>query len=204
MVQLPELEPARTTLYTEIPASRFGELLVGSLQQAGYDLRLGADAATSTLGYRVEPAADPRANAGKSIVPDAVTGAGADEAGDGALYTFLVNAGPVRLKRSYRVDLAGVRPATSMQLHGADARTLESSPALFGAPPRASSPRPTARVTTRAVPLRRELAATATVVAADIRTGPPRRLPEVTSFASATCSRPGAATTPICSPATRR
>ena len=160
MVQLPELEPARTTLYTEIPASRFGELLVGSLQQAGYDLRLGADAATSTLGYRVEPAADPRANAGKSIVPDAVTGAGADEAGDGALYTFLVNAGPVRLKRSYRVDLAGVRPATSMQLHGADARTLESSPALFGAPPRAE---PAALPASVPVPASR-LASTATVV----------------------------------------
>ena len=162
MAQLPELEPARTTLYTGIPASRFGEFLVGSLQQAGYDLRLGADAGAVTLGYRIEATVDAVANPGANAGSDAVTGAGPSGADDGALYTFLVNAGPVRLKRSYRVDLAGVRPATAMQLHGADARMLDSSSTAFAAPPRSSLPPEPAsatRVTTHAVPRRVEPAA---------------------------------------------
>ena len=169
MAQLPELEPARTTLYTGIPASRFGELLVGSLQQAGYDLRLGTDPGEATLGYRVEAMADPGADPGAESGSGAVAGVTPGGADDGTLYTFLVNAGPVRLKRSYRVDLAGVRPATTMQLHGADARLLDSSSTLFAAPLLPSpppEPASTTRVTTRALPRRAEPAATPAPVTA--------------------------------------
>ena len=135
MVQLPELEPARTTLYIERPASRFGELLVGSLQSRGYDLRLGVDGAPTTLGYRVE--------SGAGEVPSGTAN------GD-SLYTFLVEAGTVRLRRSYRVDFDGVRPASPMQLHGANGLALTASASRFDT---ASAP---AAVSTRALPRRVE------------------------------------------------
>ena len=127
MVQLPELVPARTTLYTSRPETRFGELLVAAMQHAGYDLRLGVDQSRATLDYRIdpEPGGVGAGASASAVAADAASGR----------YTFLVRAGAVRLKRSYRVDRAGVRPLSSMQLHGADATALESSPSLFDAPP---------------------------------------------------------------------
>ena len=106
MVRLPELAPERTTLYAGRPSSRFGELLIASLQEAGYDLRLGVGGPGTTLGYRVVADA-PRAPGGSS-------------------YTFHVRAGAVRLQRRYHVDLAGVRPVTAMRLHGADGAALDT------------------------------------------------------------------------------
>lgn len=112
MVQLPELAPASTTLYTAVPESRFGALLISTLQDAGYDLRMGAGHEHGRLEY--------------SIVPETVSGSV-----DQAEYTFLISAASIKLKRRYRVDADGVRPATSMFLHGSDAGQLALNPAIF-------------------------------------------------------------------------
>jgi len=99
MARLPELDPARTTLHTSNPPSRFGEILVASLQQAGYDLRLDAAGTATTLGYAV-----------REEPPGEQT--------EDRYYTFFVEAAGVELKRRYRVDAEGIRPASSMQRRG--------------------------------------------------------------------------------------
>jgi len=109
MARIPELKPSLTTLYTARPRSRFGEILVVSLQNAGYDLRLGAEGDAETLAYDVQ--------------------ANEVAASDDAEYTFRVRAGTVRMQRSYGVDDAGIRPATAMRLHGTEASALAPRPA---------------------------------------------------------------------------
>ena len=113
IAQLPALDPAATVLTTPAPDSRFGELLFGALQDAGYDMRIGA--AGADLGYSV-------ARAG---------GADAEAGGGPGTYTFLVSAGPVKLKRDYAVDAAGIRPASTMLVHGADASAVVIDHARF-------------------------------------------------------------------------
>ena len=122
MVRLPELHPSRTTLRTARPPSRFGEILVASLQDAGYDLRLGAAGDPQTLDYEIRP--------------EGAEGSGAET------YTFFLTAGSVRMKRTYRVDGDGIAPLSAMRLHGADASALAAPPATPRYPLPAVSPVP--------------------------------------------------------------
>ncbi len=118
MSQLPELAPARTELWTPAPDSRFGELLFGALQDEGYVMKIGAGRGDA-LGYDITAAADAAGSGG----PGGPGGAGT--------YTFLVSAGPVKLKRDYAVDAEGIRPASRMLLHGADASNVTMDHARF-------------------------------------------------------------------------
>jgi len=94
MNSVPALAPERTTLYTRLPDTRFAEILVSALQNAGYRLQLGDESAGEGLDYVV------RANAGSG----------------GGDYTFEVKAGQVHLKRSYRVDDDGIAPTSIMMM----------------------------------------------------------------------------------------
>lgn len=99
MVELDEIDPAVTTFFTDRPTSRFGEIFVSALQSAGYDLRLGRSDDGMRLDYTVSSQA-------------------AESDTEANRYIFQVNAGMLRLKRSYEVDVAGVRPTGEMLLHG--------------------------------------------------------------------------------------
>ena len=118
--QLPALAPGATALTTPVPSSRFGELLFGALQDAGYDMRIGAGAGDA-LGYDVSR----------------VDGDPGDDRNDGTAdegagtYTFLVRAGAVKLKRDYAVDADGIRPVSTMLVHGADASAVVIDHARF-------------------------------------------------------------------------
>lgn len=114
LVQIPTLRPAM--LHTARPRSRFGELLVASLQDAGYDLRIGDKASTGWLNYSIEPV---------SVVAPAAPVPGTAD------YTFMVSAGSVKVKRTYRVDSQGVRPASSLFVHGGDGSGIRLQDTLF-------------------------------------------------------------------------
>ena len=92
MAQIPQLDPASVTLYSTRPQSRFGELLLIALQSNNFDLRMGANDSPNLLNYNVFKEPTPAASGN-------------------AVYTFLVAAGNVKLKRSYEVDGLGVQPA---------------------------------------------------------------------------------------------
>ena len=120
MVQLPQLAPSGTTLNATVPESRFGQLLMQSMQKAGYEFRVqtsatDARALSQSLAYFVSrrPATN---RAAESIV---------------GVYDFLIEAGTVKLKRSYKVDADGVWPESSMYVLGADATGLQLDTQLF-------------------------------------------------------------------------
>jgi len=142
MVQLPELTPGRTTLMTARPASHFGEILMSVMQNAGYDLRMGKGQSANSLVYTItrETALDSQQTGGEVV------------------YTFMVSAGSVKLKRTYRVDTNGISPATSMFLHGSDAGQLTTNASLFDSQSPSASDRTRA---TTAAPLRNTDAAVA-------------------------------------------
>jgi len=112
LAQIPETDPAGTVLHTATPASRFGELLLSSLQGAGFDIRLGDDSSSMWLSYTAEQDAQPTID-------------------NSPVYTFIVAAGAVKLKRSYEVDEFGVRPAGNMFVQGASAADLVSNDSIF-------------------------------------------------------------------------
>ena len=112
MTQLPESRPASIVLYTNKPSSRFGELLLSALQGAGYDLRIGHSQSQNWLAYN--------ANRDESL----------SESGN-PIYTFIVAAGDIKLKRSYEVDKYGVKPAGSMFVRGATTDNIVLDDSIF-------------------------------------------------------------------------
>lgn len=110
--QIPETNPAVTILHTETPSSRFGELLLSALQGAGFDLRLGDNSSNSWLSYSAEQDAQPTLD-------------------NNPVYTFIVAAGDVKLKRSYEVDEYGVKPRSNMFVRGASAANLTVDDSIF-------------------------------------------------------------------------
>jgi len=125
IAQIPATDPASTTLYTDEPTTRFGELLLGSLQQAGFDLRFGSEASDYRLAY----------NAIRDEQPSA---------SGNPVYTFIIAAGEVKLKRSYEVDQYGVRPTGGMFVHGASVNNVVSDDSMFSIsqPKPKSKPKP--------------------------------------------------------------
>jgi len=120
MVQLPQLEPAATTLSTRVPGSRFGQLLLHGMQSVGYEFRVQTSKATTdaeaqSLAYFVSRRTDSTSEATSLL----------------GVYDFLIEAGGVKLKRSYKVDRDGVWPASSMYVLGADAAGLQLDTRLF-------------------------------------------------------------------------
>jgi len=111
MSVLPALVPGDTTLFTTRPTSRFGEILVATLQGVGYDIRLGVEESPVTLDYDVSAVA--REGGGKG---------GGEEDPDGR-YAFLVVANGVRLERRYVADLVGIRAESAMRVNGRDVAT---------------------------------------------------------------------------------
>lgn len=118
MVQLPELTPGHTTLMIARPASRFGEILMSVMQNAGYDLRMSREQSANQLAYTITPE----------------TALNPQQSGEEVVYTFMISAGSVKLKRAYRVNTDGVTPATSMFLRGSDAGQLTTNALLFESP----------------------------------------------------------------------
>ena len=114
LVQIPSLDPQHTTLHTKRPTSRFAEILISGLQEAGYDLRIGDAQSPSWLSYSIAPASIAEMSSAQ-----------------GDTYTFILSVGMVKLKRSYRVDVQGVQPASSMFIHGADASKIRISDQLL-------------------------------------------------------------------------
>ncbi len=112
IAQIPATDPATTTLHTDKPTTRFGEVLLGSLQKAGFDLRIGSDSSDPFLVY----------NAVRDEQPTV----------DGnPVYTFIIAAGDVKLKRSYEVDQYGVRPTGGMFVRGASVNNVVSDDSMF-------------------------------------------------------------------------
>jgi len=112
IAQIPATDPASTTLHTDEPTTRFGELLLGSLQQAGFDLRFGAESSDYRLAY--------------NAIRDEQLSANGNP-----VYTFIIAAGDVKLKRSYEVDQYGVRPTGGMFVHGASVNNVVSDDSMF-------------------------------------------------------------------------
>lgn len=120
MIQLPQLAPSGTTLSTDIPESRFGQLLIHSMQKAGYEFRVQGSnpdpqATSRSLAYFVS-----RKPETTKSVPSLM-----------GVYDFLIEAGSVKLKRSYKVDTDGIWPESSMYVLGADASGLQLDTRLF-------------------------------------------------------------------------
>jgi len=115
MAQLPEINPANTILHTEKPDSRFGQLLLSALQRAGFGLRLGSTQANNWLKYSADQD-EQTAAASRSGNP---------------VYTFIVAAGDVKLKRSYEVDSYGVSPAGNMFVLGATTSNVVIDDSIF-------------------------------------------------------------------------
>lgn len=112
MTQLPESNPSETILHTNKPSSRFGELLLSSLQGAGFDLRIGDARSSNWLAYNAKRE-DTSSDAGNPI------------------YTFIISAGSIKLKRSYEVDQYGVKPAGSMFVRGATTDNVAMDNSIF-------------------------------------------------------------------------
>lgn len=112
MTQFPSTNPSTTILHTDRPTTRFGELLLGALQSAGFDLRIGSESSDFWLNYA--------ASLDKA----------SSEAGN-PVYTFVIAAGDVKLKRSYEVDQHGVWPAGNMFVRGADASNVVMDDSIF-------------------------------------------------------------------------
>jgi len=113
IAQIPATDPTTTVLHTDKPSTRFGELLLGSLQKAGFDLRVGSESSDVWLAY------------------NAIRDEQASEEGN-PVYTFIVSAGEVKLKRSYEVDQYGVRPTGGMFVRGASINNVVSDDSMFG------------------------------------------------------------------------
>lgn len=112
LARLPESKPSETVLHTTKPSSRFGELLLGALQQAGFDLRIGNKQSQRWLAYN--------ANRDETL----------SDSGN-AIFTFIIAAGNIKLKRSYEVDQYGIKPAGSMFVSGATTDNLVMDDSIF-------------------------------------------------------------------------
>jgi len=112
LTQLPETSPAQTVLHTSQPSTRFGELFLSSLQRAGFDLRIGNTQSQRWLVYY--------ANRDENL-----------STSGNPVYTFIVSAGDIKLKRSYEVDQYGIRPAGSMFVRGATASDVVMDDTIF-------------------------------------------------------------------------
>jgi len=112
IAQIPATDPATTIMHTSKPTTRFGELLLSSLQKAGFDLRIGTETSDFLLEY--------------NAVRDEQLSVDGNP-----VYTFLVAAGEVKLKRSYEVDRYGVRPTGGMFVRGASINDVVSDDSMF-------------------------------------------------------------------------
>lgn len=112
IAQIPATDPTTTILHTDKPTTRFGELLLGTLQKAGFDLRVGSESSDVWLAYK------------------AIRDEQSSESGN-PVYTFIVAAGDVKLKRSYEVDQYGVKPTGGMFVRGASINNVVSDDSMF-------------------------------------------------------------------------
>jgi len=126
ITQIPATNPATTVLHTDEPTTRFGELLLGTLQKAGFDLRVGSDSADTWLAYN-------------AIREEQLSDEG------NPVYTFIIAAGDVKLKRSYEVDQFGVRPAGGMFVRGASTNNVVVDDSLFNIQKAMPAPAPEPR-----------------------------------------------------------
>lgn len=115
LIQLPGVEPARTTLDADVPRSQFDRLLLERLQQYGYALRWEAHGGGRRLSYSVHSESPVDFEAG--ILR--------------GRYTFQLTVGDVSIRRAYQVSEFGVAPASSLFVKGADASGLILNDAVF-------------------------------------------------------------------------
>ena len=112
LAQIEETNTSNLLLQVDNPNTRFGELLLSALQKSGYSIRLGGDSGQKTLDY-ASNRDEQLSNSGNPV------------------YTFIVAAGSVKLKRAYEVDQTGVWPMGSMLISGADASYVVVDDSIF-------------------------------------------------------------------------
>lgn len=102
IVRIPTFVPGETLFSATLPRTRYGEILMSRLRDAGFGIVLGPNPALPQLSYDVEL---PR-------------GQGDD------LHTFYVSLGDVHLKRSYEIVIDRIAPVTEMLIAGVDIGSL--------------------------------------------------------------------------------
>lgn len=106
IVRIPAFVPGETLFSASLPRTRYGEILMSRLRDAGFGIVLGANATLPELTYDIE-------------LP---TGQGDD------LHTFFVSLGEVHLKRSYEIVTDRIAPVTEMLIAGVDITSLRPIP----------------------------------------------------------------------------
>jgi len=102
ILRVPEFAAGQTSFSASLPRTRYGEILMEQLRQAGYTIVLGQSPELPELSYRVELPAD----------------------GVQDMHTFFVSVGKVHLKRSYEIVENRVAPVSEMLIAGIDTSRL--------------------------------------------------------------------------------
>jgi len=114
LTQLPELDPARTTVQVSAPNTVFGRHVVAGLDDAGYGIQAVAeDQGTHYVRYRAERAETER----------------------GERTRYRVAIGAVSVERDYRVVSGDTLPGSAQRVGGAEARELTLNDELFAGEP---------------------------------------------------------------------
>lgn len=102
IVRVPDFIPGRTQFTAALPRTRYGELLMEGIRQAGFAIVLGPSSELPRLSYDIDlPTSDPQ-----------------------NLHTFYVSVGSVHLKRSYEIVDDRIAPASQMLMAGLDFNDL--------------------------------------------------------------------------------
>lgn len=96
IVRVKEFIPGTTQFTASLPRTRYGEILMEGVRQAGFNILLGPDSHRPRLSYDIDlPSGDPQ-----------------------NLHTFYVSVGHVHLKRSYEIVDDRIAPASAMLMAG--------------------------------------------------------------------------------------
>lgn len=119
LIDIPSLSPAHTSMVTDEPDSRFALLLLGALQDAGYELRIGGGQGSGESGDESDDGGGGGGGGGggKATLDWRIEPDTASNRSD--RWTFTVEAGGISLRRRYRVADDGVSPVTPMRVTGA-------------------------------------------------------------------------------------
>ncbi len=100
--RVPDFVPGQTQFSSALPRTRYGEILMEQLRQAGFAIVLGDNARLPALGYSIDLPSKQS--------PD--------------VHTFYVSVGELQLKRSYEIFGDRIAPVSEMLMSGIDARSL--------------------------------------------------------------------------------
>lgn len=107
VVRVPDFVPGETRFSSALPRTRYGEILLETLRQAGFAIVLGDAANVPALSYSIELPSEHS--------PD--------------VHTFFVRLGTLELKRSYEIFGERIAPVSEMLMAGVDPAALRRLPA---------------------------------------------------------------------------